>query len=130
MSKDFNSWNLEKQNLESAGPNDVIFHKGEIWWCSIGVNIGSEQDGKNKLYERPVLVLRKFNNRMAWVLPMTTKNREGDYYHQLDHNGVISSAILSQLKLVSVKRFRRFVRKISQHQFSIIQDKIIKLVKP
>lgn len=130
MVKDFNNWNIEKQNLEYNSIDDIVFHKGEIWWCSIGVNIGSEQDGKNKLYERPVLVLRKFNNRMAWVLPMTTKNGDSDYYYQLEHAGIVSSVILSQLRLASVKRFRRLIRKISQNQFSLIQDKIIKLIKP
>ncbi len=67
---------------------------------------------------------------MAWVLPMTTKNVDSDFHHQLEHEGVTSSVILSQLRLVSVKRFRRLIRKISQYQFSLIQDKIIKLVKP
>lgn len=129
MSKDFNNWNIEKQNLEQCKPNQLVFHKREVWWCSIGVNLGYEQDGKNKLYERSVLVLRKFNDKMAWVLPMTTKNKDNIYYHQLEYEGVKSSVILSQLRLVSVKRFRRFIRRISDYHFSIIQDKIIKLVK-
>jgi mRNA-degrading endonuclease toxin of MazEF toxin-antitoxin module len=129
MAKDFNNWNIEKQNLERNKRSELIFHAREIWWCSIGVNLGDEQDGKNRLYERPVLVLRKFNNKVAWILPMTTKNKIGDYYYQLEHDGNVSSVILSQLKLVSVKRFRRLIRQISQYQFALIQDKVINLIR-
>ena len=45
MSKDFDSWNGEKKNLEQIGHNNLVFHEREIWWCSIGVNLGDEQDG-------------------------------------------------------------------------------------
>ena len=65
--KDFDSWNTEKKQLEEFGPDVLIFHEREIWWCSIGVNLGDEQDGKNELFERPVLVVRKFNRKLAWV---------------------------------------------------------------
>ncbi len=130
MYKDFTNWSLEKQNLEENAPSELVFHKREIWWCSLGVNLGGEQDGKNEFYERPVLVLRKFNDKVAWVLPMTSKNKKDMYHHQLEHDCIVSSVILSQLKLVSVKRFRRLIRQISQYQFSLIQDKVIDLIKP
>ena len=128
MPKDFDEWNKEKQNLENIGPDELPFHERDIWWCSIGVNLGDEQDGKNELFERPVLVLRKFNRRIAWVLPMSTKAKEGIYYHPLEYDGRVFNVILSQLRLVSVKRFRRFIRKISPHQFVTIQDKLTGLI--
>lgn len=124
MAKDFDSWNGEKKNLESTGRDTLPFHEREIWWSSIGINLGDEQDGKNELYERPVLVVKKFNNKIAWVLPMTTKSRSGIYYFPLTYNGRTFSVILSQLRLLSVKRFRRLIRKISPHQFSLIKEKL------
>ena len=129
MHKYFDNWNKEKKNLEHGSHDTLIFHEREIWWCSIGINLGDEQDGKNELFERPVLILKKFNNRVAWVLPMSTKPKEGRYYHSLGYDDRIFTVILSQLRLVSVKRFRRFVRKISPHQFSLIQDKMIGFIK-
>lgn len=130
MGRNFDNWNKEKKILENTSRDTLSFHEREIWWCSIGINLGDEQDGKNELFERPILILRKFNNKIAWMLPMTTKEKEGKYYHTLEHEGKIFSVILSQLRLISIKRFRRLVRKISPHQFSIIQDKIIDLIKP
>ncbi|MBI2454142.1 MAG: type II toxin-antitoxin system PemK/MazF family toxin [Parcubacteria group bacterium] len=127
--KDFDSWNKEKKSLETIGHNTLAFHEREIWWCSIGINLGDEQDGKNELFERPVLILKKFNNKIAWVLPMSTKSKEGFYYHNLDHEGKVFTVILSQLRLISVKRFRRFVRKISPHQFALIQNKLINFIR-
>jgi hypothetical protein len=59
MFKDFDEWNEEKKNFEKYSPESLIFHEREIWWCSLGVNLGDEQDGKNNLFERPVLVVRK-----------------------------------------------------------------------
>ena len=127
--KDFDSWNKEKKGLEKNGHETLSFHEREIWWCSIGINLGDEQDGKNELFERPVLILKKFNNKVAWVLPMSTKQKNGIHYHNLEHEGKVFTVILSQLRLTSVKRFRRFVRKISPHQFSLIQDKLINFIK-
>ncbi len=128
--KDFNTWNQEKASLEISGHEMLSFHEREIWWCSIGINLGDEQDGKNEMFERPILVLRKFNKKICWVLPLSTKQKEGVYYHQLEHEGQVFSVLLSQLRLVSVKRFRRFVRKISPHQFELIQNKVIALIRP
>ncbi len=127
--KDFDSWNTEKKNLESIGHDTLSFHEREIWWCSIGYNLGHEQDGKNEFFERPVLVLKKFNNKVCWALPMTTKQKNGIYYHPLEHDGKVFSVILSQLRLVSVKRFRRCIRKISPHQFQLIQKKLINFIQ-
>jgi mRNA interferase MazF len=122
--KDFDSWNIEKKQLELNGHETLSFHEREIWWCSIGFNLGDEQDGKNELFERPVLVIKKFNNKVAWVVPMTTKQKEGRYYHTLEHDGTLFAVILSQLRLTSVRRFRRLIRKISPYQFSLIQKKL------
>ncbi|HEY4515136.1 MAG TPA: type II toxin-antitoxin system PemK/MazF family toxin [Candidatus Paceibacterota bacterium] len=127
--KDFDIWNTEKKNLEEVGHDSLIFHEREIWWCSIGLNLGHEQDGKNERFERPVLILKKFNNKVAWVLPMSTQLKTGKYYYSIEHDGREFSIILSQLRLASTKRFRRFVRKISPHQFTEIQDRIIALVR-
>ncbi|MBK9632877.1 MAG: type II toxin-antitoxin system PemK/MazF family toxin [Saprospiraceae bacterium] len=127
--KDFDSWNSEKKNLENVGHEILSFHEREIWWCSIGYNLGDEQDGKNELFERPVLILKKFNSKICWALPMTTKQKEGLYYHKLEHDGQVFSVILSQLRLVNVKRFRLYIRKISPQQFEQIQEKLIQFIK-
>lgn len=127
--KDFDTWNGEKKKLHNGNFEELIFHEREIWWCSIGVNIGDEQDGKNELFERPVLVIKKFNRKLAWVLPMSAKPKEGKYYFHIEHDGKTFSVILSQLRLLSVKRFHRFVRKIPPKQFEDIKRLLISFLK-
>lgn len=39
--KDFDSWNIKKQELDQKGE---FFHPkpGEVWWCSVGMNVGRD----------------------------------------------------------------------------------------
>ena len=52
--KDFDRWNEKKKHVEAT---ERIFYvkEREIWWCMLGVNVGREIDGKNDVFERPVL---------------------------------------------------------------------------
>ncbi len=62
MQKDFDSWSKYKKKINSTSDDNIAyFYERELWWCALGINIGFEQDGKNKHHERPVLILRKFN---------------------------------------------------------------------
>ncbi len=128
MHKNFDAWNENKKKLECFGHEYLSFHEREIWWCSLGLNLGDEQDGKNELFERPVLVLKKFNSRVAIVVPLTSRVKFGRHYFPLHFSGKRSTVIFSQLKLVSVKRFRRFIRKINLDHFTQIQLKVSELL--
>ena len=78
MDKNFDDWNLVKKNLDK-NDSSPTFQKREIWWCSIGLNIGHEENGKNKDYSRPVLIIRKFNNHIFWGIPLTTQIKEKNW---------------------------------------------------
>lgn len=129
MQKDFDSWNIEKKRLQETGREDFIFRERDIWWCSIGINIGTEEDGKNDLFERPVLIIRKFNSKMVWGVPVTSRNRISPYHFMLEHGENRNSAILSQMRTISIKRFKRFVRRISTYEFAMIMGKTIDILR-
>ena len=57
MKKDFDKWNENKKSVNNSSKNK-LYRSREIWWCTLGVNIGFEQDGTGDNYERPVLVFR------------------------------------------------------------------------
>ena len=57
MEKDFDSWNNIKQDIEK-NKKSLYANQREVWWCSIGINVGSESCGKNELFERAVLILK------------------------------------------------------------------------
>ena len=123
--KEFDRWNKSKKSFENRLESHVSFRERDVWWCSIGVNLGSEEDGKNDLFERPVLVVRKFNRYMAWVIPMSTKVKYNQYHFHL----VNETIMLSQLRTVSVKRFNRFVDRISTYDFSMIRSRASDLLR-
>ena len=49
--KDFDKWNELKKKLH-VRQERLLFHEREIWWCSLGVNIGFEENGKNEKTNR------------------------------------------------------------------------------
>jgi mRNA interferase MazF len=105
MQKDFDSWNIKKKETHYQDDHTIYFREGDIWWCRLGVNIGFEQDGKGESFSRPILILKKFNQLVFWALPLSTRLKQNKYYMRLKcSDGEVRAAIISQLRLVSVKR--------------------------
>jgi len=124
--KDYDEWN-EKKKLIQAEPFQKFVHEREIWWCSIGLNVDDEEDGKNEQFERPVLIIKKFNRHIVLAVPLTTRFKDNKYYFNFEHDGVQFAAILSQLRLLSTKRFSRRVRRINANLFNEIKEKIVEV---
>ena len=104
MQKDFDKWNTTKKLLHDEGRN-LIYHQGEIWWCHLGINIGFEEDGTGKNAERPVVIIRRFNPQLCWVIPLTTSLKKNPYYVSAGNvDGIPASAIISQMRPVDTKR--------------------------
>jgi len=117
MKKEFDAWN-EKKKVVHDRESVPFFHEREVWWCTIGLNVGYEQDGGDK-FERPILVVKKFNRDVLWVLPLTTSDKRNQYYFPISGKEG-SAVILSQLRLVSSKRLERLMYKLPKGQFKQI----------
>ena len=126
--KDFDRWNKAKKKLEVRSSLLEIRDR-QVWWASLGLNIGDEEDGKNEFFERPVLIVRKFNNKIAWVLPLTSKPGNKRFYYPVSFNRKKGFVILSQLRLVSIKRLLRYVGEVTIPQHASIKRKLIRLLK-
>ncbi|MCI0532802.1 type II toxin-antitoxin system PemK/MazF family toxin [bacterium] len=129
MRKDFDKWNGEKKKVNAVGKRP-FFHEREIWFCSFGVNIGFEQDGSGDDFLRPIIVVRKFNNEVFWGVPLTkskkriSSNREQYYFSFTFVDGVVSLAILSQIKLIDARRLARRIGNITEKEFSELTKKL------
>ncbi len=55
--KKYDEWNQLKKNL-SEKENKVFFRERDVFWASIGINLGYEQDGKGEIFSRPVLIVK------------------------------------------------------------------------
>ena len=125
MKKGFDIWNKEKKRIHETEENR-FYKPREIWWCSIGLNIGFEQDGTSLKYQRPVLVLRGFSRQVCWVIPLTTARKNNPYHIKIGEiDGQKCFAIISQLKLVDTKRFTNRMTIVDK----IIFEKIRKAVR-
>lgn len=127
MEKDFTKWGDEKKKIHQAN-NRVFFHEREVWWCRIGLNIGYEQDGKGDNFARPVIVFKKFNNEVCWVIPLSTKIKDGKFYVPISlEDEVPKVAIISQLKLVDAKRLYQKIGVAAGKDHQKVRDAIINL---
>jgi mRNA interferase MazF len=76
--------------------------EGEVWMCSLGKNIGYEQNGSGESFLRPIMIIKKFNNHMFWTIALSTKQKRFDFYfNYTDPNGLKVAGILAQMKLTS-----------------------------
>ena len=124
--EDFDAWNELKKKIE-AGENepDKFPKEGEVWMSSLGRNIGFEQNGSSNNFSRPVLVVKKFNNHMFWVIPLSTKQKKFDFYfNYIDPNNQKVAVILAQMKLMSVKRLKRNMYSLDNEKLQEIKTKL------
>lgn len=127
MEKDFLKWHNKKEKINREKKR-VFCHEREIWWCSIGVNVGYEQDGKGENFARPILIFKKFNKEIFWGIPITTHIKSGKFYHLINIGGNIPRcAILSQIRLFDNKRLLDKIGVIDKNNYSQIQKAIINL---
>lgn len=128
MKKEFQEWHKEKSDIhhERVRP---FFHERELWFVSLGVNVGFEEDGKGKDFLRPVLVLKKFNNQSFWGIPVTKRIKAGKYYFPFNIDGRgQNNLILSQLRLMDAKRMQYKIGLMDKKEFSEVKQKLKLLI--
>ena len=120
--KDFKRWHTQKEMIHEKHPR-VYFHEREIWFCAVGANIGFEQDGSGVSFLRPVVIVRKFNNEVCWIVPLTKTSKIGKYYFKFsfDDSGE-SSAILSQIRLIDAKRLKYKAGNMKPEDFTMLKE--------
>ncbi len=127
IKKQFVEWTKLKIRIHFS-EKEIYFREGEIWWASLGVNIGYEQNGKNETFERPVLILKKFSPDVFWMIPLSTKLKNGPFYHHYLFHEETFSACLTQIRLISSKRLLRRIGLFPKQDLKEIHTKIKKLL--
>lgn len=128
MKKDFLGWHTKKAQIESTY-HSPYFYEREIWWCSIGLNVGVEEDGKHDQFHRSILVFRKFNKEMLWALPTSSRIRQSNQHFLFVFQGTERSVLLSQIRVLSAKRLDRRIGKMEGMDFQRLDEKFFKLLK-
>jgi mRNA interferase MazF len=108
----------------------ILFKEGEIWWCSIGINIGVEILGKGTDFARPVVIFKKFDTYSFLGIPLTTQIKNGRWYILILFNGKERKAILSQIRVFDTKRLLWKMGALNNDNFKNLQTRFIEFYRP
>ena len=118
--KDFDGWHPLKRKLDKKH-NPPTCNEREIWWCSVGVNIGYEVFGKDGLFTRPVLILRKFSRYTFLGVPMTTNSKDGYFRYPYKVKGKDGCLLLDQTRTYDSRRLTSLMVTIPRPHFEEIK---------
>lgn len=122
--KSFKEWFNLKISLWNK-ESKVVFKQGDIWWCSLGVNLGEEIFGKGLKFTRPILVFRKFTGNSFLGLPLTTQEKHGSWYVEIETKGVRRWALLNQARVLDKKRLTNKISEVDKVDFQKIKDRFL-----
>ena len=124
MYKDFDKWNNEKKAVDKSIAKK-FFHEREIWWCVLGINIGHEQNGVSKDFQRPILIYKRLSKDTCLVIQLTTSERVSKYRISIGKiSGKNSALILSQIRVIDVKRLVNKITTIPKAEFLKIRKSV------
>ena len=106
MIKQFLQWIGLKEKLHQAEHVPPLFKEHEIWWCSIGENIGNEVNGNGTRFTRPVFILKKYDAYSFFGLPLTTKEKEGSWYVHMRFKEKNQTVVLMQGRVLDYRRLK------------------------
>ena len=127
--KDFDDWNKKKIKIDA---NQDFNHpkEKEIWWCSIGMNVGSEVFGKGHDYTRPVLVINAEGSESFIGIPLTSNIKNKKYSCIIKTNdGVLHTALLYQIRSFDKRRLTERKYVLSNAEYAKIEEYFKKLYK-
>ena len=124
--KNFGGWIKVKKALHYRGKIRNV-KVGEIWWSSIGENVGVEICGKGKSFIRPVVVIKKIGRYSFWAIPLTSKQHEGNWYASFEFQGNVEFAVVSQIQCMSVSRLQRKMGQLPDDDLKLIYKAFLEL---
>ncbi len=124
----YDKWNKLKQSIEKR--KQIQFSEREILFLSMGQNIGFEQYGKGDDFLRPVVVIKKFSKNLFLGIPLSSKIKDGFFFHTIHFKERENSALLLQSKTFDSKRIKYRLAKLSNNEFNKLVEKFCEVVTP
>lgn len=115
--KKFFEWILLKEKLDSTTSTAPFVSEGDIWWISLGENIGQEMGGRNEFFSRPAIIFKKLAKNLYLIVPLTTQEHIGNWFHSFVANGRIQYACLHQVRVIDHRRLRARLGKMGTNDF-------------
>ncbi len=116
--KDYEKWNNLKKKLDAKAKNTMPLVKPrEIWWCHIGINIGSEIFGKGDSFTRPILIMKVYPNWTFLAAPLTSTESKHKNQVPSEFKGNEGSVRLDQLRMFDARRLGNRIGQLPISQF-------------
>lgn len=123
MEKDFDGWNNEKKRTQKEISR--LYTVREIWWCRLGINLGTELDGKGDGFLRPCVILRAFGPDACLIVPLTTSAKEHPLRVSIGEiQGEEARANISQIRVVDTRRLVEKVGFLESSRFQELKKRI------
>jgi len=131
--KKLNKWHNIKKNISNKNNIKKYLKQRDVWWINLWENIWSEQNWKWEEFIRPVIVNTILNNNSFIWIPLSTINREWNFFHNFIFKNnkwdkINNSALLNQIRIFDKKRIINYYWKIEISEFEKIKKKLIKLL--
>lgn len=125
--KKFLEWMTVKEKLHNTNAEPPIVKERDLWWVSFGENIGSEINGKSKLFSRPGIVIKKLSRGFYLVAPTTSQKKEGSWYVEIKHGGKDMYICLHQVRTIDFRRLSTNLGQVDSHDFEKIKKAFLGL---
>jgi len=130
MMKNFHDWNNKKINLDKIVDDYNHPKEKEIWWCSLGINIGTEVYGKGSDYTRPVLVINAEGAESFIGIPLSSKVKNRKYsciIKTLDNK--LHTALVYQTRSLDKRRLTSKIYDLPTEEYEKVKEYFLKLYK-
>jgi len=125
----FLEWIGLKQKLHQGTQAPPLVSTGDIWWASIGENVGSEINGKSRLFSRPVIIFKKLAHGFYFAIPTTTKSKVGSWFVPLRQADRDMVASLHQARAIDHRRLSTKLGQLDDSDFDRVREGFWKLYK-
>ena len=125
--KRFLLWIGLKEKIHNNSSIPLYFNEGEIWWCAVGENVGIEIGGKGVLFSRPVFVYKKLSKDGFLGIPLSTQEKKGSWYVQVDFKGESNILNLAQVKILSSFRMYEKMGALDDNDVEKIKNGFLRL---
>ncbi len=119
--QNFLDWIKVKIKLHTTFVKPPLVNEGEIWWASLGENVGTEINGKGDLFARPVIILKKFSRWFYFVIPTSSQIHSGTWYVTYLQKNIEVVACLHQARSIDYHRLSKKLGTLDAETFDRIK---------
>ena len=129
MLKRFLEWIKLKEKFHNSNAEPPMVKERDLWWISFGENIGSEVNGKSKLFSRPGVVIKKLSRGFYLVAPTTSQKKEGSWYVEIKQEEKYMYICLHQIRVIDYRRLSSILGQVDTNDFKRIKEAFLNLYK-